>query len=128
RRALARSRASSGTGPPPSAAVHREAASTAPGREAAPSCRYTRPVEHGFHSSVVGERQTDAVRQPSAYVVRATSPYGHGLTIARISACTCRSTTGFAEPPPSSPQTIVTSLPSSTSSSTTASESIERSL
>src|SRR6188472_3877072 len=138
RRALARPRASGGSDPPPSAAVHREAASTAPGRERAPSrCALLpdvvaaeegirpgarpgervvldlhRTVEHGFllavrlqaltisvattkepgrasrsssvamlglSSSVIGERQTDAVRQPSAYDVRATSLYGHGL-------------------------------------------------
>ena len=33
-------------------------------------------------------------------------------TTARTSVCRCRSTPGFAEPPPSSPQTTATSLPS----------------
>src|SRR5207244_9548903 len=76
----------------------------------------------------VAQATVALVRQPSAYDVRATSEYGHGLTIARISACTWRSTTGLREPPPSSPQTSVTSVPISTSASRTASESIERSL
>ena len=66
--------------------------------------------------------------EPSAYSVRATSAYGTGLTIARISTWRWRSTTGFAEPPFSSPQTSVTSVPISTSELTTPSESIERSL
>src|SRR3990172_2570637 len=42
-------------------------------------------------------------RQPSAYDVRATTEYGTGLTIARISICWWRSTVGFFVPPPSSP-------------------------
>ena len=51
--------------------------------------------------------------------------YGTGLTTARISVWTCGSTVGLDEPPPSSPQTNVTSVPgSATSGSTTASVSI----
>jgi len=42
------------------------------------------------------------------YAVRATSEIGAGATVARISACTWRSTVGFDEPRPSSPQTTVT--------------------
>src|SRR5690242_21271802 len=42
------------------------------------------------------------------------------LPIARISTWRWRSTTGFREPPPSSPQISVTSFPSSTSVSTIA--------
>src|SRR5439155_23625565 len=54
----------------------------------------------------VAQATVALVRQPSAYDVRATSEYGHGLTIARISACTGgRSTTGFRAAPFSSPQT-----------------------
>lgn len=68
------------------------------------------------------------MRQPSWYELRATSEYGQGLTIARISACRCLSTTGFEDPPPSSPQTRVTSVPLSTSTSTIASDRYERSL
>src|SRR5581483_8084910 len=75
----------------------------------------------GLHAPAA--QTADAVRQLSGtYCVRATSEYGHGLTIARSSNCAWRSTTGFAEPPFSSPQTSVTSAPS------TASESIVRSL
>ena len=45
------------------------------------------------------------VRQPSAYVSRATCAYGTGLTIARTSSCLCGSTVVFLVPPLSSPQT-----------------------
>src|SRR5262249_58517419 len=88
------------------------------------------PRARGLRAALppVGRAPPAFVRQPSAYEVRATSEYGQGLTTARISAWTWRSTTGLAEPPFSSPQTSTTSVPISTSELTTPSESIERSL
>ena len=79
--------------------------------ESPPPSRYGRP----------------AVRQPSAYSLRAVSEYGVGLTIARTLSCSWRSTVAFLVPPSGSPHTTCTSVPSSTFGSTVASDSARRS-
>src|SRR5262245_44356489 len=74
-----------------------------------------------------GPVEPDEVRghECGRYSLRTISAYGAGPTVARISVCTCRSTTGFCEPPSSSPHTSTTSSPMATSEATIASESIE---
>src|SRR5207302_7231688 len=59
-------------------------------------------------TSIRGEPADNAYAR---YASRAASEYGTGATVARISSCTCRSTVGFDEPPPSSPHTKVTGVP-----------------
>src|SRR5688572_31006252 len=75
---------------------------------------------------LAGERSEPAYF--GRYVVRATSAYGTGLTVTRISVCLWRSTVDFFVPPFSSPHTSVSSSPIWTSGSTTPSDSIDRSL
>ena len=73
--------------------------STRPGSKAASGKR-----EFGPPLSQSPVQAAALVRQPSAYCVRATSEYGHGLTTARISTCAWRSTTGRSVPRPPHPR------------------------
>ena len=94
------------------------------------------PLPPDVHLDRPGDRpvepdQLDVVAHALPRPIRGADDLGVGTgeTVARISVCTWRSTTGFAEPPPSSPQTSVTSVPGSLwSMSTIASDSIELSL
>src|SRR6266487_1482827 len=55
--------------------------------------------------------------------------YGAGATVARMVVCSWRSTCGLREPPPGSPQTMMTSVPGcAAAASSIASESISPSL
>ena len=71
-------------------------------------------VDDGSKDDTEERASTAARANPRLVVLRHPIRLGYGaclrtgLTVARISSCSCRSTVGFDDPPPSSPHTNVT--------------------